>query len=130
VKIIEPNQVMEPAQQETMEKVLGLIREERGRQFAQYGSNEEVQDGTGPKTAWLAPLAWEPAEDIQTVLRADYEDFEEETGSPTWVHLVREEIAEAFQEDDDESLAAELVQVAALCASWVERIMARNGGAL
>lgn len=124
------NEIMEPEQRQVMEEVLDRIREERGRQFARYGLNDDLADGTGPRTAWLAPLAWDPAVDVEQVFRADYEEFEDETGAPTWVHLVREEIAEAFQEDDDARLADELIQVAALCTSWVERITERNGGAL
>jgi hypothetical protein len=36
---------------------------------------------------------------------------------------VREEVAEAFQEADGPALVDELIQVAALCVSWVERLL-------
>lgn len=106
--------------------VIALVMQERHRQFERYGLNEMMEDGTGPETRWLLPFTSESATVIEYELRADYEDFEEETGLPTWVHLVREEVAEAFKESDPERLTEELIQVAALCVSWVERIRART----
>lgn len=119
--------VMNAEQHRVMEGVLNRVRQERARQFNQYGSNDDVKDGTGPEARWLAPLSWESAAAVETRFRADYEEFEAETGSPTWVHLIREEVAEAFQENDDAALVAELTQVAALCVNWVEKILNRNG---
>lgn len=118
--------VMTTEQHRVMEGVLNRVRQERARQFNQYGSNDSLKDGTGLNTRWLAPLSWEPAGAVETRFRADYEEFEAETGNPTWVHLIREEVAEAFQETDDARLVAELTQVAALCVSWVEKILSRN----
>lgn len=103
--------------------VLDLVLAERLVQEARYGeANLEILDGSGPATRWLLPYTNDSAHEIQAYLRQDYEAFEEETGSPTWVHLVREEVAEAFQESDPHKLAEELIQVAALCVSWVERL--------
>jgi hypothetical protein len=103
--------------------ILERVFNERQRQEARYGEgNTTVRDGTGPGTRWLLPFTTASAVEVEAALRLDYEDFEEETGAPTWVHLVREEIAEAFQETDPDRLAEELVQVAALCVSWVERL--------
>jgi hypothetical protein len=103
--------------------ILELVFNERQRQEARYGdANLTIEDGTGPRVRWLGPFTERSAEDIQIELRHDYEDFEVETGAPTWLHLVREEIAEAFQESDSDRLAEELIQVAALCVSWVERL--------
>ena len=107
------------------EHVLSLVADERLRQEARYGpANELLRDGSGPETRWLGPYTGDSASAIQRRLRADYEDWEDEVGAPTWVHLIREEIAEAFEEDDPALLAEELVQVAALCVSWVERLLA------
>lgn len=106
--------------------VLECVSAERARQYARYGTNADIEDGTGPETRWLGPYTGDSAEQIEKVLRKDYEDYEEEVGKPTWVHLVREEIAEAFMESDPEKLAAELTQVAALCVSWVEKIEERS----
>lgn len=103
--------------------VLKLVFEEREAQEARYGeANEKIENGTGPETRWLLPYTSAPASQVEVGLREDYESFEAETGAPTWVHLVREEIAEAFLETDPTRLAEELVQVAALCVSWVERL--------
>ena len=108
------------------ESVLQAVKEERARQFARYGTNDNLEDGTGADAPWLWPLAHLGASDIEAELRAQYEDHEREHGSPTWMHLIREEVAESFQESDPTQLEAELVQVAALCVSWVETIRGRS----
>lgn len=114
---------MRPTTPARTRAILDLVFEERQAQEVRYGEvNKTIADGTGPETRWLAPYTWVSAEEIQKGLRRSYEDFEEETGAVTWCHLVREEIAEAFQEDDPDRLAEELIQVAALCVSWVERL--------
>lgn len=103
--------------------ILGLVFNERQSQEVRYGkANQQIESGTGPDTRWLGPYTGASAKQIQEDLRRDYEDYEDETGTVTWAHLVREEIAEAFQESDPERLAEELIQVAALCVSWVERL--------
>jgi len=106
----------------TLEKVF----EERVRQVARYGHNDELADGTGPEVMWCpwgAPLT---ALDLERVFRADYEAYELENGEPTWMHLVREELAEAFAESNPDRLEEELIQVAALCVSWVETLQKRK----
>lgn len=106
-------------------KVLQDVAAERSRQVERYGLNATTPDGTGPKTAWLGPYTSDPAADIEQRLRDDYLDYAEDA-PVTWVHLVREEVAEAFAEPDPAKLRAELVQVAALCVSWCERLDARQ----
>lgn len=106
-------------------EVLERVFQERTRQVSTYGHNTDLEDGTGPETRWALPASSNSARDLEQMFRQDYEDYEEETGKPTWVHLVREEIAEAFQETDPALLAAELTQVAALCVSWVEKLETR-----
>lgn len=109
-----------------MEEVLELVRQERGRQEIHYGHvNDLFEDGTGPDVQWLYPMGYGSASEIQKCFRLDYEDHETYVGLLTWMHLVREEVAEAFQESDPDRLAEELIQIAALCVSWVERIRAR-----
>lgn len=103
-------------------RVLKDVRAERARQFARYGTNEDLDFGTGPETRWLQPISYRSASLIAEQLRGAYEEYEEETGKPTWVHLVLEEMAETFMEADPEKLRAELIQVAALAVSWVEKI--------
>lgn len=106
--------------------VLQEVIRERVRQTEKYGDNADLEDGTGPETRWLLPFTTASASEIEGELRADYVDFEGDAGKPTWVHLIREEVAESFQERDPKRLAEELIQVAALCVSWVEKIDARG----
>lgn len=113
-------------------EVLMMVFEERVRQEVQYGeANLKTQSGTGPGTRWLLPYTFDSAAQIQQQLRYDYEDFEAEGNPVTWAHLVREELAEAFElEEGDPELVTELVQVAALCVSWVERLTAKPSGTI
>jgi hypothetical protein len=107
--------------------VLEDVFAERCEQERRYGHvNDLLLDGTGPEATWLPEVVSETAGAIQLDLRTDYEKFEAEHGLPTWMHLVREEVAEAFQEDDPARLEEELIQVAALCCSWVERLRKRS----
>lgn len=102
--------------------VLSDVRAERARQFARYGTNEDLVDGTGPQVEWLGEYT---AADIEKSLRSKYEAHEAEFGKPTFRHLVAEEVAEAFQENNPKRLREELLQVAALAVSWIEKIDAR-----
>jgi hypothetical protein len=103
--------------------VLDLVVQERFRQEQLYSANDQLIDGTRPRAQWLFPYTDDDAVSVESVLRADYVS---RPGLPTWAYLVREEVAEAFKEDDPERLAEELIQVAALCVSWVERLKSRN----
>ena len=115
--------------QEGCRRVLQSVLEERIEQEIRYGHvNDDLIDGTGPDVRWLPYVGRMEAFQIQEDLRVDYERWQAVNGLPTWMHLVREEIAEAFQETDPERLQGELIQVAALCVSWVERIRARKVG--
>lgn len=105
--------------------VLMELADERARQFARYGTNSDLEDGTGPSVSWLRPLHAAPAVTIEVSFREEYLIHEQRTGRPTWTRLIREEVAEAFQEKDPTRLREELLQVAALCVSWVEKIDAR-----
>lgn len=108
--------------------VLEKVFEERNRQVERYGHNDDKVDGTGPKSAWLSPLIGEiSAQAIEERLREGYEK-DGGDGGVTWMHLVREEIAESFAESDPDRLEEELLQVAALCVSWVETIQKRREG--
>ena len=107
-------------------QVLEDVFSERLRQVAKYGHNDECADGSGPETRWLLPLSSVSAAEAQAALRGSYEAFEEETGTPTWVHLVLEEVCEAFEASTPDRLEEELLQVAALCVSWVETLRRRG----
>lgn len=106
--------------------VLDEVFDERCRQVARYGHNHDLDDGTGPETRWALPVSTDSAAELEKAFRRQYEEYEEETGNPTWLHLVREELAEAFAEEDPARLSAELLQVAALCVSWVETLQVRE----
>lgn len=101
--------------------VLERVFEERVRQVAKYGHNEDLEDGVGPDLFWLLPLSDANNTEAQAAFRQEYEQRELIDGNPTWMHLVREEMAEAMQAGTVDELVAELLQVAALCVSWVEK---------
>lgn len=105
-----------------MTDVLKLVARERVEQVCRYGHNDDLENGTGPDVRWLLANNLNQASDVEELFRENYEEHEAKHGKPTWMHLVREEIAEAFQESDPERLAEELIQVAALCVSWVETL--------
>lgn len=119
--------MLNPSECQTV-AVLEDVKAERARQFAAYGTNEECENGTGPGVMWLQPFTLTDAVYIQKELRRDYEEHDKAvTGrSVTWMRLVREEIAEAFTEDNPTRLREELIQVAALCVSWIEKIDAKE----
>lgn len=109
-------------------EVLWDVRQRRAAQFAQYGTNEALLDGTGPGAYWIPEVldtVGYTAPGTETAFRRDYEAYEAQHGAPTWMHLVREEVAEAFMEDDPVKLRDELLDVAALCVSWIEKLDAR-----
>ena len=120
---------MRPTTPDRTRAVLDLVFAERQAQEVRYGAvNLTTQSGSDPNTRWLLPYTTDSAAQIQQRLRADYEDYEAEE-PVTWLHLVREEICEAFQESDPTRLAEELIQVAALCVSWVERLVRESSEA-
>jgi hypothetical protein len=111
-------------------RVLRDVADERRLQRVRYGLNRDLMDGTGPRVAWLQGVGQhgdlQSAKGIEELLRLAYEQYEKQQGRPTWRHLVLEEVAEAFAESDPVRLRAELLQVAALCVSWVETLDARG----
>ena len=106
--------------------VLADVALERQSQFARYGTNEDLPDGTGPDAKWLITYVDRGAAQVEVDLRADYQLREALMGEVSWMHLVREEVAEAFAENDPARLREELIQVAALAVSWIEKLDARD----
>lgn len=120
--------------------VLEMVFEERKRQIAKHGDAMlHLPDGTEPDVQWIpalrpgvqpspglpTPLA--TAKEIQEIFRAEYEGLrgaenpDGEFGQLTRMHLVREELAEAFElAGDDPEFVTEILQVAALCVQWAE----------
>lgn len=113
--------------EELREQILGAVREERKRQIEMYGTNDGLEIEMGPSVKWLRPFSSGSAETISRSFRADYNDHRRENGEPTWMHLIREEVAEMFEASSPEDIATEAVQVAALCVSLVEHL-SRYGG--
>lgn len=104
--------------EQAIQRVLAEVQVECMRQYDRYGEENETNvDGTGPDVVWVPALSGgTSAEVTETVFRMEYEL----QGKPTWMHLVREEVAESFKESDAGPLTDELKQVAALCVSWVK----------
>ena len=108
------------------EHLLNLIREERIRQIEKYGSNRHLFLGFGSTLSaypWLLPYSVDPAAEVEADFRADYEQYEEEHGEVTWMHLIREEVAELFATRLYPDTITEAVQVAALCVSLCEHLL-------
>jgi hypothetical protein len=131
-------------------RALELVFNERCRQMLLHGdAMAHLPDGTGPDTEWLSPLsnvpAWEAQQDFRddyesrlytcgscgfkTAIRGDIKNHAaalghhgwEDNGQLTKMHLIREELAEAFElAGDDPSFVEEILQVAALCVQWAE----------
>lgn len=114
------------------ERVLNLLREERVRQEDEYGHvNSELEMGFGssvPATPWLMPYSDAESGNIEAAFRADYEAYRQIHGLPTWMHLIREEIAELFDTRVLSDTVEEAVQVAALCVSLCEHLLAKHEG--
>lgn len=95
-------------------KILAQVSEERDNQLAKWGEQHHP-DGTGsPEQQFQAD--W----DRQVCKQAD------ELGRLTWADILQEEVSEAFAEGDAAKLRAELVQVAAVAAAWIEDIDSRD----
>lgn len=112
------------------ERVLHLIREERTRQISMYGSNRDLAIGFGGSVTaypWLEPFSNFDAVEVESGFREDYEIYKSTHGKPTWMHLIREEVAELFKAQDRDNAIEEAVQVAALAVSLVEHLIENEG---
>lgn len=101
--------------------VLERVFDERVRQMGLHGDAMRwLPDGTGPEAEWLWPFDEANAEKVQTEFRRDYEKSTAR-GELTRMHIVREELAEAFElSSADPEFVTEILQVAALCVQWAE----------
>ncbi|WP_330349613.1 hypothetical protein [Streptomyces sp. NBC_00582] len=101
-------------QRPSLTEILGEVAAERGRQDEKWGEQNHP-DGTGqyPETidADVAKMA------CQSAAEGGYLD---------WLHILREEVAEAFAESAPDRLRKELVQVAAVATAWIEAIDRRQ----
>ena len=108
----------------TIASILREVATERARQEQKWGQQNHP-NGTGPDEAspWLLPYIEERATwlDIADEARSDTEGAARR-GKLTYRQILLKEVTEALAEDDPAKLRAELVQVAAVAAAWVEKI--------
>jgi hypothetical protein len=95
--------------------VVGDFVRERQRQNEKHPETDGYPDGTG------APIYAH----IAKIHRASC-DAAAAVGENTWMHVLREEVYEAFAESDPALLRAELVQVMAVAGRWIQAIDARG----
>jgi len=93
---------------------IGIFKEvaqERRRQLAKFPQYEDVPDGTGGggRETWRR-IAQESCE------------RQMRQGTLTFSHIFDEEQAEVLAETDRARLRTELVQCAAVCVKWIEKI--------
>ena len=67
------------------------------------------------------------AGEVEAALREEYEQYRITHGNPTWMHLIREEVAELFAAENPQHAITEAIQVAALCVSLVEHLETHGG---
>ncbi|HEX2142998.1 MAG TPA: hypothetical protein VHG10_00680 [Glycomyces sp.] len=94
--------------------VLDEVAAERARIDAKWGEQNHP-DGTGDYPEIIEA-------DVAKMVCQDAAD----DGRLDWLHILREEVAEAFAESDPTKLRAELIQVAAVAVAWVEAIDRRE----
>lgn len=100
---------------EPLKLILVEIAEERGKQDQKWEPISEklfvIPDGTG-------------GEDYKRAANVAKREEQEAraSGNLSWLLVLREEMFEAFAESDPTALRAELVQVAAVAAKWIEII--------
>jgi hypothetical protein len=102
------------------EEIFNDIDAERERQDVLHPTSGDLPDGTGgsARDTWMA-IAKNACE------RAARE------GTCTFAHVLDEEASEALAETDPVKLRAELIQVAAVCVRWAEKLdrdAAKAGG--
>lgn len=96
--------------------VLIDINIELGKQDVKWGQQNHP-DGTGGE--WLGDSFGSHA----NVFR----DWNDANSTPTtWTTILLEEVFEALAETDPKELRKELIQVAAVCAQWVEHLDRRE----
>lgn len=104
-------------------RLLRLVAMERAAQDELWGEQNHP-NGTGPDvgaSSLYDPYAMRAAEARATCQRHAAD------GTVTWLDILREEVFEAFAEDDPAKLYHELVQVAAVAVNWAEALERRTG---
>lgn len=102
--------------------VLLSIWRERVAQCLKWGCVQSVPSGTGPDTYW-GRYGTHLEEDARRCLDGQGSRFgDPDAMRTTFAAILMEEVGEALQESDPQRLEEELVQVAAVCAKWVEQL--------
>jgi hypothetical protein len=99
---------------DSLRRVLSDVVAERHRQLLKYGDTH-LRDGTGG----VAAIAERDRRQRANVTAMA-------SGLLTWSDVLREETAEVYAETDPVALRAELTQVAAVAAAWIEDIDSRT----
>lgn len=99
--------------------VLGEIETEVFRQYIKF-DEQNHPSGTGSHVEWQAPGGLIGAR-LADWYR-DRCDVREKSGKVTFRDILLEEVAEALAEGEDQNLREELVQVAAVCVTWIDAI--------
>lgn len=97
-------------------RIAGEVLAERRRQFERFG-DLHYPDGTGRP------------EDVAMAKVAKAECKANSPAEDNWRDILREEVYEAFAENDRAALRTELVQVAAVAMAWLEDIDGRTATA-
>lgn len=104
-------------------QILADVNFERLQQDAKWGEQNHP-DGTGPRVQ-ITQNAAAPAGVLAGLAREECQRAAAD-GTVTWMHILREEVAEALAADHPGLLRMELVQVAAVCVAWIEAIDRRS----
>ena len=114
--------------------VLAEVRAERERQKVKWGEQNHP-DGTGEKSLPLNRIVFSgpgiTSGDTHYAFALSFmakqaTDRAAKGGTVTWADILLEEVFEALAESDPDKVRTELVQVAAVCAQWVEAIDRRT----
>jgi len=89
------------------------VSEERYAQLKKWG-DQRHPDGTSEDLKGLADTARRTTQAMAA------------QGAVTWAVILEEEVGEAVAEVDPAKLKAELIQVAAVCAAWIDDIDRRS----
>lgn len=100
--------------------ILGEFSKECRRQQEKWNVQSHP-NGTGPSVYWGLVVGRYDAFEAALLYRGITEN-KARLRTLTWRDILMEEVAEALAEEDPRRLRAELVQVGAVVASWVEKI--------
>jgi hypothetical protein len=107
---------MEIDKDHPMIRILSDVGEERQKQIEKWGQQTHIFEANWTSKGIATPETF----------RNRFELEQNKTGGPCWETILLEEVSEALYEPDVAKLREELIQVAAVCAAWVEDIDRRK----